>query len=690
MGSRRRSHKYDSPKFTDSELQSPRSSYYVPTRFSRKEAFPAGLPGYPVSSRMEPSATIETATALSTSGYSRLPTSLLHSGKLHKVGLQVASKISQSKATGKAKAEAPKPVKLQVTILEKGSSSAPLSMSLKELQKSMLETQDNLEKVGDVDSVSVLDIVRQWEYAIRRLAQHFERVEEQRIFDLQKAIDSDQKREQIHRQQLAAKDTEFAEAVEQCMAQLAQCDEHNTTMRESLKTHKERQLGFEKEIIALKESLEKSLPLQHEDIERHVKMNYEKALAHELTKKNEEMEKKLECQKDAVRKEMEEVFDMKTAAWFGKKQSAMPPLPTRSPSATPEPKVKQVAHTPKSVEHDANIEYITQLKQDLKKKDQEMKLRIDRQKEEMKAEFGKKIAALKQEYEKNQKNHIATATQTMPLSSTSSVPEIKPVAITPQLEASLTLQAMPPQELWKEEAKFHLRQQSTELSKTPEHTATGKRLNVTDSALSKRKPAADDDASTTTDAASLKRKRTADNNEPAAIDRLSSKRPRTMLKQSRLNSAAQGFSISASQPLPTASSDFSLPTSADNTFTDASDLVSNGTSTSRGYKRRRKLDIEGKRRFHFLGTSHRWHQLLRNPYLPQKLQELMKMGTTTVTKVEGLWSTSYHGLLRWKTLKDDMSEDEIHELSPIYNPPPPLVTYQGLPQWQIVDEDEEF
>ncbi|KAJ4358153.1 uncharacterized protein N0V89_002732 [Didymosphaeria variabile] len=775
MGSRHRSRKYDAPKFMASEIRSPPSGSYAPTRVSKRQAPPAELSGYKISSRRETSAIIELASALSTPGKSRQPNNFLYSGELHKVGLQLASKISQSKAAGKAKAEVPKPGKLQVTVLEKGSSSAPLFTPLKEIQKSMLETQDSLEKLDDIDSVSVLDVVRQWEYAIRRIAQKFEKVEEQRIFDLAAAIDRDKKREQVHKQQLAAKDAEFAETFEQCIAELAKCDKENTTLRESLERHEERQSGSEKQIVALKGGFEKSAILEQEDIERHIKKKYEKTLAHELGKRDEEMEKKSEYQQVAIRKEMEEIFDLKTTAWFGKKQSAMPPLPTQSPSATPEPKVKQVAFTPESIEHNVNKKYVKQIEHNLQKKDEEMRPGSDKQKEEMKADFGAKITDLKQEYEKKQKEHIATATQTVPLPSTLPVPEIDPGAITPELEPSSTLQALPPsalvssvapgrkrdpmpltgkraydhfnisqtsnrvlrEKLWKKEANSHLRQQIKELEKAvpptetnphehysssskPEHRKTDDDPNVIDSAQPKRKLVADDGASTTTDTASLKRKRTADNDEPAAIDTLSPKRPRTLLKQTGLKSEARAISIPASQPLTTASSEFALPTPPDNASTDASDLDQgfNGIISTAQLQKPHICDkptslaptpVDRKEYPVRLQAAKKARQqekvkitLFQNTPAPTPAASKSVLApevaatdengqlTERVIKVEGLWSTSYHGLLRWKTLKDDMSEDEIYELSPFYNPPPPSVTYHSLPQWQTVEEDEEL
>lgn len=61
--------------------------------------------------------------------------------------------------------------------------------------------------------------------------------------------------------------------------------------------------------------------------------------------------------------------------------------------------------------------------------------------------------------------------------------------------------------------------------------------------------------------------------------------------------------------------------------------------------------------------------------------------TSNVAKIEGLFSTSYIGLPRWKTTQAEMSEGETREFTPLYNPPPPPTTYGGLPQWTTVEED---
>jgi hypothetical protein len=341
---------------------------------------------------------------LSTSGTSGQPTNLFHSGELHKIGLQLASKMRRSEPKEKAKA------KLQITapvpVPEKASSSAPLSAPLRELEQRMYETKQSVKQFDQVDSGSLVNVVNQWENTVRRLAQSFEKAEDQRIVDLGVALDRDEEREQFYKQRLATQDADLASTVDQCMEKMKRYNAENVALRESLKTAQEQQVVIPKEV------LEKAVAAKGETIKQHWNNKYKKTLAYELNKRDEYLKLRLEGQRD----ELTATFRTKTEAW--KRDYTK----LTSPEATPE--------------------YKDALAFELKKKDEETKQILERQKEEMQAEFEKNIKALKQKHEQTMSDYVATTTQNMSLSRRSSLDtQIDRVVSEYQVVPALPLQA---------------------------------------------------------------------------------------------------------------------------------------------------------------------------------------------------------------------------------------------------------
>lgn len=425
------------------------------------------------------------APRISTSGKSGSAPNAFHSGALHKVGLQLASKIRLAQGKGKGKVDAIQPAKLEITVTEKGSSSLTLSSPLRELQRRMSETKKSLKTLDVIDSASVYDVVNQWENALRRTAHNFEKAEEQRIIDLSAAIDRDEKRDQLHKQELAAKDTELAEAVEQCMEQLAKSEADNAALRKDLEEYERKQSKSDSNQPAV------------------LKNEYE----------------------SIIKKQVEQM------------------------------------------KSDTRKKYTTIVARQLEAKDDQMKMRLQTQRDKMEAEFERRLTALKQEYDARR----------------------TPGPLTPPSTAS------PKAKVEQSSSPLQPLQPSTSI-KQQEHLSL-----------------------------SSKRKRTQGDNGLATTDTAPAKKPRTMLPQVERTSKT----LSPSTPLGQSSTTPGLVPTA-------------RTSNS------------------------------------------MKSRVPNITKIEATWSTTYHGIPRWKAAKGDMIQDEIRELSPLYNPARPPSTFSDLPQWTTV------
>lgn len=156
------------------------------------------LPERPV----EQSPTVGMASGLNTSDESGLPTD--HLGELGKHYPQLANELRRFRK-GKAKdaLEPPEPAKLEMTDHIKmpkiGTSSAPLSTPLRELEQGMIKIKARVKELGPIDPKSLVEAINRWENNVRAIAQSFEAAELQRIKEISAALCHDEEFER-HRE----------------------------------------------------------------------------------------------------------------------------------------------------------------------------------------------------------------------------------------------------------------------------------------------------------------------------------------------------------------------------------------------------------------------------------------------------------------------------------------------------------
>ena len=186
----------------------------------------------------------------------------------------------------RARSRAPKTAVPRETA--KAGSSKPLSVPLRRLLSAINGLKDRIATYGDdkpVSAGSLRKCLHNWENVALKIVQDFEEAEEQRIVDIKNAIDADQRREQLHAEQLKVKDTEFAETVESLMELVSIGESHIIDAHAS----------FERQMAAVEveheERLAEELEKQKEEFKIQFHSQAETVAA--LKQENEEMSKKL-------------------------------------------------------------------------------------------------------------------------------------------------------------------------------------------------------------------------------------------------------------------------------------------------------------------------------------------------------------------------------------------------------------
>ncbi|KAK3217344.1 hypothetical protein GRF29_1g2753902 [Pseudopithomyces chartarum] len=173
----------------------------------------------------------------------------------------------------------------------KAGSSKPLSVPLRRLLSAINGLKNRIATYDDklVSAGSLLKCLHNWENVALKIVQDFEEAEEQRIVDIKNAIDADQRRdqrrEQLHAEQLKVKDAELAVTVESLMELVSNGDSHIIDAHASFK----RKMAAVK--VEHEERLAEELEKQKEESKIQLQSQAEAIAA--LKQENEEMSKKL-------------------------------------------------------------------------------------------------------------------------------------------------------------------------------------------------------------------------------------------------------------------------------------------------------------------------------------------------------------------------------------------------------------